>query len=259
MANFRSGDLVQGQPLGQLRKRYDLTADDQVLDPSGYAYLELTSDNATAANRTFTILPGQIIGHELVLELISGSSYTCQYADSGIAKLADAWEPLQYETLSLMWNGTYWVETARSSSASSSEVTLATPSITNLGVQRTALGVYDFAVDGGTGAIAISAAIPDNAIIQRVDYEVITTFTSPTSDAATIALSINSANDLVTAVDIADSGSPFDAGAPVVTAVTGATAAFVKLTAARQVTLTIGVEDVTAGKMRVYVQYVLSE
>jgi len=260
MSNFRSGNLVQGQPLGMTKLAVTLSADDQSIDSEGHSLIELRSDNATAANRTFTLLDGKIVGHKLVLELISGSSYSCQLADSGNCKLQDAWEPLQYESLYLFWDGTYWVELSRSSAATSSEVTLATPAITNLGVQRMSLGKYDFAVDGGAiGAIAIGASIPAYAIITRVDYEVLTTLTSAT-DAATLAISILSANDIVSAVAISAVGDVWDAGAPLATIVDDATSNFIKLSSAsKTLVATVAVEALTAGAIRVYAEYMLSE
>jgi len=56
-------------------------------------------------------------------------------------------------------------------------------------VQKVALAVYDFAVDGGTaGAITLrgTAQLPDNAVVTAITYDVLTTCTSAT-DAATIA------------------------------------------------------------------------
>lgn len=127
------------------------------------------------------------------------------------------------------------------------------------GVAQIQLGIFDFAVQGGViGAYAISPVIPAKALIKRVDYEVITTFTSAT-DGATIALKIEGANDIKTAIAISNGANPWDAGVPLVTSITGATATWVKTTVERQVTLTSAVEALTAGRLRVYVEYVMSE
>jgi len=126
------------------------------------------------------------------------------------------------------------------------------------------------------GAHGLGVYIPDNAIITNAWYDVITTFESPTSDAATIALSVQSADDLVAAIDIADSTNPYDAGVhgTLVTApALGADAAHdtalevialeaatkIKTTAERELTATIAVEAVTAGKLNLFVEYVISE
>jgi len=121
---------------------------------------------------------------------------------------------------------------------------------------RLATATYDFAVDGGAiSAIDLGVTIPDNAIILDGMVDVITTLTSAT-DAATIALHAESANDIVTAVAIL-TATDWDAGLrPIKPLGTSATA--VKTTAARAITATIAVEAVTAGKFVVFLRYVLS-
>jgi len=116
---------------------------------------------------------------------------------------------------------------------------------------------YDFAVDGGViGPILLGATIPDNAIVWDGFYEVLTTVTTAGADAGTLALHVNSANDLVTATAVSAGGNIWDAGIhPIVPVGTAALA--IKLTAARALTLTIGGQAVTAGKFVLYVFYVL--
>lgn len=123
---------------------------------------------------------------------------------------------------------------------------------------KTAIGEYDFAVDGGAiGAItmrgsgSLGAAIPNGAVILGGYIEIDTGFTTGT--AATMAISIEGANDLQTATVV--SGAPFSttgrkAIVPVWTA-----ASTVKTTAARNLTATIATGTVTAGKGRVVVFY----
>jgi len=124
----------------------------------------------------------------------------------------------------------------------------------NSGLQ-VAMAVYDFAVDGGAiGAIGLGVTIPDNAIIWDGFYDVITTLTSAT-DAATIALHAQSANDLKTATAIS-SGTTWDVAQPKAIVPVGTAAACIKLTAARELTATIAVEAVTAGKFVLYVFWV---
>ena len=117
--------------------------------------------------------------------------------------------------------------------------------------------------------------LPDNAVITRAWYDVITTFTSAT-DTATIALHVASANDLLIADDIADTTDPFDAGihhaipgAPNL----GADAAhdsalevgaliagtFIKLSAEKEIIATVAVAALTAGKMVIFVEYLISD
>lgn len=120
--------------------------------------------------------------------------------------------------------------------------------------------VYDFGVDGGAqGTIALSgtSSIPDNAIVRLHSYDVITTFTSAT-DAATVKLSLPTDGDLTTAIDIADGGNPWDAGANFEPAVLTPTPK--KTTAARSPQLVVaGGEDLTAGKAIFRLEYYVSE
>lgn len=113
MANFHDGYLEQGAPLGMVTLEVSLAADNTVVDVSNYSAVKITSDNTTAANRTFTITNGPRVGQMLFLTLISGSSTTCQLADSGNVALSAAWEPLQDDTLTLVWQGSKWVEMCR--------------------------------------------------------------------------------------------------------------------------------------------------
>jgi hypothetical protein len=115
MSNFRPGYLQQGSPLGNLRTNVMLSADNTVVNTSGVSYLAISSDNTTAANRTFTLTSSTLEGQILYLVFEAGSSYTCQLADSGNVKLSAAWEPLQYDSLTLMWDKTAaaWIELAR--------------------------------------------------------------------------------------------------------------------------------------------------
>lgn len=126
-----------------------------------------------------------------------------------------------------------------------------------IAVKRYAKATYDFAVHGGAiGAHKLGVRIPDNAIITRSYYDVITTATSAT-DAATIALHAQGANDIVTATAISGVGNIWDAGLHEGIQV-GTAATMVKTTAEREITATIAVEAVTAGKFSLIVEYVVT-
>jgi len=115
-----------------------------------------------------------------------------------------------------------------------------------------AMATYDFDVDGGdTGDIALGVTIPDNAIIIDGLLDIITPCVS-VSDNGTIALKAQTAGDLLDTVD-ADTLSGVEALIPVGTAATA-----IKLTAARELTLTIATNDLTAGKFIVLVMYIMS-
>lgn len=134
--------------------------------------------------------------------------------------------------------------------------------------------VYDFATHGGAvSSISTGLIIPDNTVITGGAIDVLTTFTSPTSDAATIALTSNSAGDLVTAIAISDASNVWDAGlhgvlagnfaldGDVFTAIKMAasrSASWIKTTANRELTVTIAGEAVTAGKMLIELEIIPS-
>lgn len=113
MGNFRSGYLEQGAPLGAVTKSVMLVADNTSIDVAGVGLLLLSSDNTTAANRTFTLRGSNLVGHSLDITFVSAASTTAQLADTGIQKLLGAWEPVQYESISLVSDGTNWLECGR--------------------------------------------------------------------------------------------------------------------------------------------------
>lgn len=103
------------------------------------------------------------------------------------------------------------------------------------------------------GAHGLGLTLPVGAVITRAFYDVITTFTSAT-DAGTIALHLNAANDVVSAIAISNAANAWDAGLHI-TAVIETAATMFKLTADRELTATVAVEALTAGILRVYVEY----
>ena len=119
---------------------------------------------------------------------------------------------------------------------------------------------YDFAVDGGAiGNLNLGTrdhTIPDNGVVVGGMIDVLTTFTSAT-DAATIAVRVEGADDIVAAIAISDVSNVWDAGRQdVIPTMAGSTG--VKTTAARRVRVDIAVEALTAGKMSVFLYYVVS-
>jgi hypothetical protein len=442
MSNYRSGYLEQGAPVGAVRKDVLLSADNQIIDLDDVSAVYLQSDNTTATNRTFTLKSGQIFGHLVTFFFVSGSSYTCDLQSSGNVKLSGAWQPLQYDSLQLQWDGTYWTEIGRGNTGSGGVKEIADGvivnadinasaaiafsklaalddgkilignasnvavknavtgdvTISNSGVTAIASGVIvnadvsgSAAIDfsklaalssanilvgnvsnvpvsvavtgdvtisnagvtaiasdviinadvksdaaiafsklaaltstnilvgsagnvatsvamsgditiGNTGVTAIGAGkvteamlvsagtaglqarrvayakfdpsatagqrtqaahdlgvtIPDNAFVVGAWYWVETTFTSA-GDTATIALSLEGANDIVSAVAINDGGNPWDTTSKPVEGVTKleTTSTWLATTAARAVTATVATEDLTAGKMHIWLEYQL--
>ncbi len=119
---------------------------------------------------------------------------------------------------------------------------------------------YSFAVQGGSTTADIKlitdltkrasyAVLPNHAIVKRVWLDVVT---QPTSGgAATFAVKAQTAADLKSASAVSALTVGFHNGVPV-----GTTTTWIKLTADRTVTATIGSQSpVTAGKVNVYIEY----
>ena len=121
-----------------------------------------------------------------------------------------------------------------------------------VGRRRLAVGLYNFATDGGAvGDITLRGdAIPPGAIITDVLIHVDTALTS--GGAATVALKAESAADL-NAADVI-SGAPWSSTGAKRGDLT-ATTAPVKTTAARSIVATVGTAALTAGKFSVYVSF----
>lgn len=145
---------------------------------------------------------------------------------------------------------------------------------------RVAQAVFDTAgVDSSSvsnktiAAHGLGVYLPDNAVVIDAWIDVITTFTSAT-DAATIALKIQTANDTVSAIAISNASNVWDAGlhgsvigsfaldGNALTAIAMAAAkaaSMIKLTAEREITATVAVEALTAGKAVINVVYILGD
>lgn len=125
---------------------------------------------------------------------------------------------------------------------------------------KVARATYDFAVDGGAiSSIGLGVTLPDNAIVTRTYIQVITTLESST-DAATIALTIPT-DDVagLRAATAINSGTSWDAGFKDGVQ-DGVIANFSEqCTAEREITATIAVEAVTAGKFIVFCEYIVSD
>jgi len=384
MANFRDGTLQQGQAFQSVSKTVYLTADNTAVPIDLETLILIGSDNTTAANRTFTLGASTVgAGHVVTLIFNTGASTTCQLADSGTMQLTPAWEPVQYDTLTLMSDGTNWNELSRGTSAGNvtsaaitdgeivnadinasaaiaysklatlasgrlivgsagnvatavdvtgdvtisnagvtaigsgvvvnadvsgsaaidysklatlasgrlvvgsagnvatavdvtGDVTISSTGVTTIGAakvteamqksyaaaglhsKRIAYGIFDATAGKTQAAHTLGATIPDNAFIIGAWYWVSTTFTSA-GDNATIALSIEGANDLFTATAIS-SGTTWDATALPIEGVPKleTTTTWVRTTAARDLTASVAVEDLTAGVMHVWAEYIVS-
>lgn len=131
------------------------------------------------------------------------------------------------------------------------------------GEEQVLAATYDFAVDGGThnSSYGLGISLPDNAIVTRSWYEVLTTFQS-SGDITAMSLDIptDDAAGLVAFTAISTTGDVWDAGYHEAIQV-GTTATFAeKTTAEREITFSINSsENLTAGKATFFIEYVVTE
>ena len=148
--------------------------------------------------------------------------------------------------------------------ATASELNLmhgvAAPAADGLGLLRVARATYDFSVNGGAiGAIPLAATLPVGALVVGGFIEVLTTCTTAGADAGTMAIHVQSANDIVTATAVSAGGDIWDAGkrAIVPKANTPETTSIKIATTAKPITATIAGQAFTAGKFIVFLYYVM--
>lgn len=119
---------------------------------------------------------------------------------------------------------------------------------------RSAVATYDFTTLGGvTGLIGLGVTIPDKSVVISAYVDVITAPTSAAST-ATIGLGVNAAADLLAPVVV--SNAQWTPAAVKATTVLGSAATCIKTTAARQLTMTVAVQNLTAGRFVVVCNYV---
>ena len=93
-----------------------LTADNQVITPVR-SYINLSSNDATASNRTFVLAKGN---SGIILTIVWSGTNAGELVDDsaqsggGNHRLNGTWTPTQYDTLTLISNGTDWHEITRS-------------------------------------------------------------------------------------------------------------------------------------------------
>jgi hypothetical protein len=144
------------------------------------------------------------------------------------------------------------------------EAMLVVPSGDGLHAKRIAKATYSFAEHGGAvSTIGLGVTLPDNAVVVRTFYEVITTLTSNSAnDAATISFDIptDDVAGLVAATAISAGGNIWDAGYHEGIQDGTAAAFAVKTAAARELSVTIGVEAIdAAGIVDFFCEYVVTE
>lgn len=151
------------------------------------------------------------------------------------------------------------ITTAKIAAGAVTEAKLEVPSAAGLYVPRVARAVWDPSGDATMRTVAahtLGVTIPANAVIRQVWFYTKTSLVS-VSNNGTIAFSCNSANDLFSAADIdSSSGVAGQIGAGVEV---GTAATMLKVTTACNITATVAVNAFTAGKIDLFVEYVLGE
>lgn len=135
------------------------------------------------------------------------------------------------------------------------------PFLTQLGTMLNKTGnlarvTYDFAVDGGavsTITPAKTVILPNKAIVTNAFVNVLTTCTSGGS--ATVAINSEGAGDILAATAVASLTAGLIQGVPDWATI----ADYKKMTADRTVKVTIATAALTAGKMEVFIYYVLGQ
>lgn len=101
--------------------------------------------------------------------------------------------------------------------------------------------------------------LPINAIVVGGFFDVNTAFTSASTNTGTIAISVEAANDIVTAAAV--SGAPYSTigKKAVIPKSNTPESTGVKCTALREITCTVAVAALTAGKLTGFLHYVVSD
>lgn len=110
-----------------------------------------------------------------------------------------------------------------------------------------------------TGAYGLGVVLPINAVVVGGFYEVHTAFTSANGNNGTIAISVNGANDILTATAVSDAGLGTIGRKAIVPKASTPESTSVKCTAAREVTATVAVSALTAGRLTGHLWYVVTE
>lgn len=98
--------------VSQASTAVSLTADNQAVTPGAATVIQLSSDDGTATNRTFTLsATGAVTGQIYVL--IGPATNQCEIADTGIQVLSATWSPTTGDTLTLLFDGTNFTELCR--------------------------------------------------------------------------------------------------------------------------------------------------
>ena len=117
-------------------------------------------------------------------------------------------------------------------------------------IEKVAVVDYDFSAEGGSqGTIGLGTSLPDNAVVTKVIEDITTDYNS-SGNTGTLKLVLPTDGDLSSNVTADGSNAGVSSVLPSGTPV--------KTTAARELSVTIATEDLTAGVSRFFVFYVES-
>lgn len=135
---------------------------------------------------------------------------------------------------------------------------LASGDAVGLGLLRVARFEFDAGVVANRpiGAHGTGVILPIHAIVVGGFIDVNTKFDSDATDAGTIAISVQAANDIISATAV--SGAPYSSIArkAIIPKANTPESTSVKCTAAREITCTVAVEALLSGKLTGYLYYV---
>ncbi len=117
MANFRNGNLVQGQTLGSSSTTVMLSSNNQTVSPGSNQVIFLQSDASDASTRRFNIQSSTITGQDVTFIFESADPLACELLYTpgvGNVRITSLWAPTQYDCITLAWDGQLWVEVSRS-------------------------------------------------------------------------------------------------------------------------------------------------
>ncbi len=131
-------------------------------------------------------------------------------------------------------------------------------SVNGLGTLRVARFLFDagIAANQSIAAHGTGVILPATAIVVGGFFDVNTVFTSAGGNTGTIAISVEAANDIQTAAAV--SGAPYSTigRKAIVPKANTPESTSIKTTVAREITCTVAVQVLTAGKLTGYLYYV---
>lgn len=128
----------------------------------------------------------------------------------------------------------------------------------DLKIMRYAKATYDFETQDGTvGAHGSGITIPENAVIMDGVVDVQQTLTDDNDDSATLAIHVEGADDVVAAVAI-NNATDWDKGLHDIVP-DGQATNMIKTTDEREITFTVGDDEIVEGKVTVILGYIITE